>query len=105
MSGSSRAETVAAQAELGGRSEGGGVDEGREVEAVSGPAGDWGRDVALWLGRTVYGLKLRELAERAALERYGSVSTALRYLQTRADGDARLSKSMSQAKGRLSSGE
>ena len=67
--------------------------------------GDWGRDVALWLGRRVCGLKLQELAEHAGLNHYGSVSTALRYLQARLAQDAALSRLLSQAKRHLANDE
>ena len=67
--------------------------------------GDWGRDVTLWLGRRVCGLKLQELAEYAGLSHYGSVSTALRYLQARLVQDAALSRLLSQATRHLSTNE
>lgn len=38
--------------------------------------GDWGRDLALWLGRTQCGLKLQELAELAGGIDYATVSVA-----------------------------
>ncbi len=42
--------------------------------------GDWGRDVALFLGRKHGGLKLRQLGELTNID-YGSVSMALQRLE------------------------
>ena len=46
--------------------------------------GDWGRDLALLLGRKRCGLKLAELGELAGGLDYVSVSTAIRRLEERA---------------------
>jgi hypothetical protein len=51
--------------------------------------GDWGRDVALYLGRQHGGLKLRELGELAGVD-YGSVSVALQRLERRRQQDQQL---------------
>jgi putative transposase len=51
--------------------------------------GDWGRDVALYLGRQHGGLKLRELGELAGVD-YGSVSVALQRLERRRRQDQQL---------------
>jgi REP element-mobilizing transposase RayT len=63
--------------------------------------GDWGRDVALWLGRMACGLRLRELAEVAELGHYGSVWTALRHLEQRQAADPGLARLLSSAQHKL----
>jgi putative transposase len=52
--------------------------------------GDWGRDVALWLGRRHCGLTLRQLGERAGGLNYHSISSALRLLNAAAIRDIHL---------------
>ncbi|MGI8437319.1 MAG: hypothetical protein ACR2NX_10510, partial [Chthoniobacterales bacterium] len=54
--------------------------------------GDWGRDLALWLGRTQCGLKLRELGEQAGGIDYATVSAATARWEKRAATDRRLMK-------------
>ena len=54
--------------------------------------GDWGRDLALWLGRTQCGLKLRELGELAGGLDYATVSVATSRWQKRAAADKKLMK-------------
>ena len=66
---------------------------------------DWGRDLALWLGREVCGMKLRELAGAVGLGHYGSVTTALKYLEQRSLRDRRLARRMTQAKQQLTNNE
>jgi hypothetical protein len=51
--------------------------------------GDWGRAVALYLGRQHGGLKLRELGKLAGVD-YGSVSVALQRLERRRRQDQQL---------------
>ena len=54
--------------------------------------GDWGRDLALWLGRTQCGLKLRDLAELVGGIDYATVSVATRRWRERAARDKKLMK-------------
>ncbi|MBA3570454.1 MAG: transposase [Pyrinomonadaceae bacterium] len=54
--------------------------------------GDWGRDLALWLGRTQCGLKLRELGEEAGGIDYATVSAATARWTKRAATDRQLRK-------------
>ena len=61
--------------------------------------------MALWLGRAVCGMKLRELAEAVGLGHYGSVTTALKYLEQRSLRDRKLAQLMSRAKQRLTNNE
>lgn len=49
---------------------------GESWESFRDRHGDWGRDLALWLGRTHCGLKLRELAALAGGIDYATVSVA-----------------------------
>ena len=53
--------------------------------------GDWGRDVALYLGRKHGGLKLKKLGELADVD-YGSVSMALQRLEQRRQLDGQLAR-------------
>jgi hypothetical protein len=46
--------------------------------------GDWGRDLALYLGKKGFGFKLKELGEAAGGMDYMSVSVAVRRLEQRA---------------------
>jgi hypothetical protein len=63
----------------------------RAVEQVKGEAwasfvdryGDWGRDLALWIGRRRGGLTLRELGERGGGLDYSAVSEAVRSYERR----------------------
>jgi chromosomal replication initiation ATPase DnaA len=54
---------------------------GEKWEAFRDRYGDWGRDLALYLGRKRCGMRLRELAEVAGRLDYGSVSGAVRRFQ------------------------
>jgi len=60
--------------------------------------GDWGRDVALWLGRMHCGMKLKELAEAVEVSHYASVGTALKLLEKRSGSDSSLARLMTKAK-------
>jgi hypothetical protein len=61
------------------------------VEAVRGESwrdfrdrhGDSGRDLVLYLGRRVCGLKLGELAQAAGMREYGAVAVAIRRYEQR----------------------
>ena len=59
--------------------------------------GDWGRDVALYLGRQQGGLKLRQLGALAGID-YASVSMALQRLEQRRRRDSHLARRLDQAK-------
>jgi REP element-mobilizing transposase RayT len=56
--------------------------------------GDWGRDLALYLGKEGFGLKLRELGAAAGGMDYMSVSVAVKRLERRAEKDAALSTAL-----------
>jgi hypothetical protein len=49
--------------------------------------GDSGRDMALYLGRRVCGMKLLELAREAAMSNYGVVATNVRRYELRLERD------------------
>jgi putative transposase len=63
---------------------------GENWEAFRDRYGDWGRDLALYLGRRRCGMKLRELAEAAGGLDYGSASGAVRRFEQRLQGDKKL---------------
>jgi len=52
--------------------------------------GDWGRDLALWLGRRCSGMKLRDLAQTSGGIDYVSVASAIRRFGERLAGDREL---------------
>src|ERR1041385_2582093 len=52
--------------------------------------GDWGRDLALWLGRRCLGMKLRDLAQTSGGIDYVSVASAVRRFGERLVGDRKL---------------
>ncbi|CAN5589638.1 hypothetical protein BH18VER1_BH18VER1_05800 [soil metagenome] len=52
--------------------------------------GDWGRDLALWLGRTQCGMTLRELGEEAGWIDYATVSAATARWKKRVATDRKL---------------
>jgi len=62
--------------------------------------GDWGRDLALWLGRKHCGLRLRELGELAGGMDYAAVSAAVARWRQRMTKDHAMKKHTAQA-GRL----
>ena len=66
--------------------------------------GDWGRDVALYLGRKRGGLKLKQLGELVGVD-YSSVGIALRRLELRCKQDPRWSRHLRQAELLLSNVE
>lgn len=62
--------------------------------------GDWGRDIALYLGRCRAGLRLRELAAQVGLD-YSSVQVAVRRCEQRLTTDAALRKILRQLEAQL----
>jgi len=62
--------------------------------------GDWGRDVALSLGRLHGGLKLRELGALVGVD-YGAVSVALKRLEQQRQRDPRLARRLREAENLL----
>lgn len=60
--------------------------------------GDWGRDLALYLGRKAGGLKLKELGQAAGEIDYASVSAAVSRFENRVGKDAALARVLSQAR-------
>jgi REP element-mobilizing transposase RayT len=56
--------------------------------------GDWGRDLALYLGKKGFGIKLKELGEAAGGMDYMSVSAAVKRLEQRIGKDAALSAAL-----------
>ena len=63
--------------------------------------GDWGRDVALYLGRMRTGMRLRELAEAAGGIDYGSAQTAVHRLRRRLEHDRDLRDRISKLEAKL----
>ena len=63
--------------------------------------GDWGRDLALYLGRKRCGMRLRELAAAAGGLDYGSVSGAVRRFEQRLQRDEQLAALTQQGMNRL----
>ena len=61
---------------------------------------DWGRDLALYLGRKQGGLKLRQLGALAGID-YAGVSMALQRLEQRRRQDSQLARRLDQAKALL----
>jgi len=66
--------------------------------------GDWGRDVALYLGRKQGGLKLKQLGQLLGID-YSSVGIAVRRLELRCKHDDRLTRHLRQAELLLSNVE
>jgi len=63
--------------------------------------GDWGRDLALYLGRRLCGLKMRELAEWAGGVDEATVSAAIKRLELRSKTDQQLRERIESAKRRI----
>lgn len=70
---------------------------GEPWEAFRDRYGDWGRDLALWLGRTHCGLSLCELGRSAGGIDYATVSVAVTRWRERTAKDRRLTKLQRQA--------
>ena len=66
--------------------------------------GDWGRDLALYLGRKVAGLKLSELGEAVGVD-FRSVSAAITRFQHKLNRDKHLSKLLENAKAKMQNAE
>lgn len=81
----------------------------RVVERLKGEAwaefrdrhGDWGRDVALWLGRMQCRMTLKELAEAVEVNHYASVGAAIKLLEKHSGIDSSLARLMTKAKNLL----
>ena len=65
---------------------------GEEWSEVLGKRGDWGRPLALWLGRRYCGLTLREIGEAAGGMDYAAVSIALKRFEAKLETDRELKK-------------
>jgi REP element-mobilizing transposase RayT len=63
--------------------------------------GDWGRDLALYLGKKDFGIKLRELGEAAGGMDYMAVSAAVQRLERRAEKDTALSAALRRCRNEL----
>ena len=63
--------------------------------------GDWGRDLALYLGQRRCGMKLKELGQRAGGIDYGTVSVTIRRLEKRLEGDPELQRILKAATKRM----
>ena len=64
--------------------------------------GDWGRDIALWLGREHCGLTLRELGAAAQGMRYPAVSKTVARLEERLQRDRHLREVVKKAESIMS---
>jgi putative transposase len=62
--------------------------------------GDWGRDMALWLGRTIGRMRLRELAEMAQVD-YATVGAAVSRMGRRLRNDQELALVLERLRGQL----
>ena len=67
--------------------------------------GDWGRDLALYLGRKVAGLKLSELGEAVGGVDFRSVSAAITRFERKLSRDKHLCKLLENAKARMQNAE
>ena len=63
--------------------------------------GDWGRDMALYLGKKDFGIKLRELGEAAGGMGYMSVSAAVKRLGRRVEKDSALATALARCRREL----
>ncbi len=63
--------------------------------------GDWGRDAALWLGRTAGRLRLTELGRRVGNLDYAVVSKAIARFETRMRTDPQLNQLLADAQAQL----
>ncbi len=70
---------------------------GEKWETFRDRYGDWGRDLVLYLGRKVCGLKLKELGEAAGGIDYVSVSAAVKRFENSVAKDAALARVLGQA--------
>jgi hypothetical protein len=67
--------------------------------------GDWGRDAALWLGRRIGRLRLRELAERMGGLDYTAAGAAVSRFGRRLGKDRKLARALAQVESQLSNVE
>ena len=67
-------------------------EKGEPWEKFHNRHGDWGRDVALWLGRRRCGLTLQELGEAAGGVSYPAVGEAVRKIERRRKADGKMAK-------------
>ena len=74
---------------------------GEQWDAFCDRRGDWGRDVALWLGRRHCGLTLRELGKEAEAD-YQAVSKAVIRMRRRMVEDRRLRRLVNEIETSLS---
>ena len=65
---------------------------GEKWEAFRDRHGDWGREAALYLGRTQSGLRLRELGVAVGGADYAAVSAAIKRFELRLKRDRSLRK-------------
>ncbi len=78
---------------------------GEEWESFRDRHGDWGRDVALWLGRREGRLTLAELAELAGGLHYTAAGTAVSRLGKRLSANKKLSRIVARCRTQLSNVE
>lgn len=71
---------------------------GEEWQNFRDQHGDWGRDLVLYLGRKVCGMKLKALGEQVGGMDYAAVSGAVRRLEKRLSQDRHLKQIAKQAK-------
>ncbi|MEI8197724.1 MAG: transposase, partial [Phycisphaerae bacterium] len=68
------------------------LEHGESWEQFRDRHGDWGRDVALWLGRRHSGLTLQELGHAAGEMAYPAVGRAVRQIERQRQTDAKLAR-------------
>ena len=71
---------------------------GQKWEAYRDQYGDWGRELALYLGRKQAALSLRELGEAAGGVDYAAVSVAIKRFERRLTRDKTLRQAVARAK-------
>jgi putative transposase len=76
-------------------------EKGERWDAFRNRHGDWGRDVALWLGRTAGRMRLRELAEVTEMD-YATVGAAVSRIGRRMGADEELTVVVGRLRGQLS---
>jgi len=63
--------------------------------------GDWGRDLALYLGKGVGAMRLKDLGEKAGGADYAAVSGAIKRFEGRVRDDKKLGRLVERAKRKL----
>jgi putative transposase len=76
------------------------TEKGERWDAFRDRHGDWGRDMALWLGRTMGRMRLRELAEQSQMD-YATVGAAVTRLGRRLRKDHDLALVLERVRGQL----